>query len=56
MAKIADSFCIPGVYEVVTADGCLSDRCCSGPMVVNGLSSAERLGVDRYLFGPAPTP
>ena len=42
-------------HEVVTANGCLSESLLLGPMVVNGLSSAERRALSN-IFGPAPTP
>ncbi len=42
-------------HEVVTANGCLSESLLLGPMVVNGLSAAERQALTD-IFGPAPTP
>ncbi len=42
-------------HEVVTANGCLSESLLLGPMVVNGLTAAERQAVID-IFGPAPTP
>mgnify|MGYP000025002934 CR=1 FL=1 len=42
-------------HEVVTANGCLSESLLLGPMVVNGLSPAERRALTD-IFGPAPTP
>ncbi|WP_298260008.1 Hint domain-containing protein [uncultured Litoreibacter sp.] len=42
-------------HEVVTANGCLSESLLLGPMVVNGLSSAERQALTE-LFGPALAP
>ncbi len=44
-----------GRHEVVSANGCLSESLLLGPMVVNGLTSAERQAVIE-IFGPAPTP
>lgn len=42
-------------HEVVTANGCLSESLLLGPMVVNGLTAAERQAVTD-IFGPAATP
>jgi len=42
-------------HEVVTANGCLSESLLLGPMVVNGLRTAERLTVTG-IFGLATTP
>ncbi len=42
-------------HEVVTANGCLSESLLLGPMVVNGMTAAERQAVID-IFGPAPTP
>jgi hypothetical protein len=42
-------------HEVVTANGCLSETLLLGPMVVNGLSPAERQGL-ADIFGTASTP
>ena len=42
-------------HEVVTANGCLSESLLLGPMVVNGLTAAERQTVID-IFGIAPTP
>ncbi len=42
-------------HEVVKANGCLSESLLLGPMVVNGLTAAERQSVTD-IFGPAPTP
>lgn len=42
-------------HEVVTANGCLSESLLLGPMVMNGLSPAERRALTD-MFGPAPTP
>lgn len=42
-------------HEVVTANGCLSESLLLGPMIVNGLSPAERQAL-ADLFGTAPTP
>lgn len=42
-------------HEVVTANGCLSESLLLGPIVVNGLSAAERQAVTD-IFGPAATP
>lgn len=41
-------------HEVVTANGCLSESLLLGPMVLNGLSSADRQALTE-LFGPALT-
>jgi len=40
-------------HEVVNANGCLSETLLLGPMVMKGLSFAERQSL-RELFGPAP--
>ncbi|WP_084013823.1 Hint domain-containing protein [Leisingera methylohalidivorans] len=42
-------------HEVVTANGCLSESLLLGPMVVNGLTAAERRAVVG-IFGRAPAP
>ena len=42
-------------HEIVTANGCLSESLLLGPMVVNGLTAAERQTVID-IFGPAATP
>jgi len=42
-------------HEVVYANGCLSETLLLGPMVVNGLPSAERRALTD-IFGPAPAP
>jgi hypothetical protein len=42
-------------HEIVTANGCLSESLLLGPMVVKGLTAAERQAVID-IFGPAPTP
>lgn len=42
-------------HEVVTANGCLSESLLLGPMVMNGLTAAERAAVAR-VFGHPPRP
>jgi hypothetical protein len=42
-------------HEVVIANNCLAESLLLGPMVVNGLTAAERREVID-IFGPAPTP
>ncbi len=42
-------------HEVVTANGCLTESLLLGPMVVNGLTAAERRVVID-IYGPAPSP
>ncbi len=42
-------------HEVITANGCLSESLLLGPMVVNGLTRAERLTLTG-IFGPVTKP